>query len=152
MLHEAVGYLAGREEIKPAYRIGEPVPLNLEKGQLAGILDPQGREVGTPLKIGNSSVFTDTHVPGFYAIRTTRFKENIAVNTPALESDLTSIDPASVRQRIVNLNPKPAKPSERRNTAFKAQIEKSQRLWWWLLLAVFILALTETIVANKMYR
>ena len=152
MLHEAVGYLAGREETKPAYRIGEPVPLNLSKGQLAGILDPKGHEVGMSYRSGNRSVFTDTHIPGFYAIRTTRFKEQIAVNTPALESVMRSVDPASVRYKVMQANPKPIKPSEKTDHAIKVEIEKSQHLWWWLLLTVFVLALGETLLANRTYR
>jgi hypothetical protein len=152
MLHEAIGYLAGREEIKPVYRIGDPVPLNMPGGQIAGVLDPKGREVGLPNRSINLSVFTDTSLPGFYAIRTTRFKEHIAVNTPVPESDMTSVEPASVRHKIMNSDPKPVQSSKTPDTPFKAQIEKSQGIWWWLLLSVFILALVETIVANRTYR
>ena len=152
MLHEALGYLAKREEKKSDYRIGEPVPLNISNGKLAGIIDPQGRDVGTAFKPGTSPFFTGTRVPGFYTIRTTRFKEHIAVNTPVLESNLVLDDPASVRKRIMNSDPKPADVPEAAGAVFKAQMEKSQHLWWWLLLLVFVLALGETLVANRTYR
>jgi hypothetical protein len=152
MLHETLNYLAGLENRKFAYRIGEPIPMSKSDGKLIGIIDPQGRDVGGFFKRGAHPFFTNARLPGFYAIRTTNHKEPVAVNPPVLESDLTPMEPAFIRQMITNTDPKPKHASEAAGTVFNMEIEKKQHLWWWLLLLVFILALGETRLANRTYR
>jgi hypothetical protein len=155
-LHEALGYLARRENKKSAYRIGESIPIDVSAGMQAAVtahmIDPRGNKVLIPSEDGPVHYFTGTRMPGFYTVRSGRDKEQVAVNTPVSESNLAPMDPASVRAWVIDSDPKPVHAAEAQSAAMKAQAEKSQRLWWWLLLMVFILALGETLVANRTYR
>ena len=101
---------------------------------------------------GKIPFYTVTRHPGIYAIRAADFKEHIAVNTPVQESDLRAVDPASIRQMIINPDSKPTASTKASISVYNAQKEHSQRIWWWLLLLVFILAVGETLLANRTYR
>jgi hypothetical protein len=152
LIHETLRYLAQREDEKFSYRIGEPVPLRISSGKLVHVVDPRGGEVDLAFAPGKIPFYTATRAPGVYAIHAVNFKKHIVVNTPVKESDLTAVDPASIRQMVINTDSKPTGSTEASIAVYNAQKEHSQRIWWWLLLLVFILAVGETLLANRTYR
>jgi hypothetical protein len=152
LIHETLLYLAPQGDEKFSYGIGEPVPLRTSSGKLVRVVDPDGHEVDLAFAPGKIPFYTATRIPGIYAIRAANFKEYIAVNTLPQESDLTAVDPASIGQMIINPDSKPTGSTETSIAVYKAQKEHLQRLWWWLLLMVFILAVGETLLANRTYR
>ena len=156
-LHESLRYLSRLEEKKRAYRIDEPVPIHLPPRTLVRVVSPQDQStelVAQPQSAepGERQFYSQTGTPGFYQVRSNEFQDFFAVNPDPEESDLTTIDPRTLRNLVLN-------PESETQTLEKTQVsfhnlqeEKSQRFWWWLLLLVVLLAIGETLLANRTFR
>jgi hypothetical protein len=73
----------------------------------------------------------------------------VAVNTPASESDLTSVD---ARELLVGVAMTDADGAAVAGPAGELEREKRQGWWRWLLAAAAVLLLAETVVANRGWR
>jgi hypothetical protein len=71
------------------------------------------------------------------------------VNTPASESDLTSVD---ARELLVGVAMTDADGAAVAGPAGELEREKRQGWWRWLLAAAAVLLLAETVVANRGWR
>lgn len=152
LVHEMLRYLARHEEQKPWYTVGEPVRLMLPAGNALRISAPHDAETILTSAAGGDVFFRDTDRAGFYAVRGRQEPDALAVNVSAGESDLTPGDPSLIGAALVNDVTR--SPVEQRGKAasIAAHVENSQRLWWWILLAVLFLGLGETLLANRTYR
>lgn len=152
LMQETLHYLAMRKEKKQSYTVGEPVRMNLPPGNALRVAAPQGTETVLTSTTGDDVVYRNTLSPGFYAVSGGDRPDFLAVNVSPLESDLTTIAPEEIEALLTNpaasVRPRP----EANLAAMDAQAERSQRLWWWILLAAGLLALGETILANRTYR
>lgn len=76
----------------------------------------------------------------------------IAVNTPANESNLQTLNTGDILDAVLNPETTPTQSASVKNQLLKATLEKPQRLWWWILLAVVCLFVAESLVANRTHR
>jgi len=152
-LHEMLKHLAHTEEKKPSYLVGEKIELTDSFATNTELLDPLGKTVA--LQEGDSHLTFSR--PGVY----TRLRTNedggidkffYAVNTPIEESDFTTLAPADILDEVLNPETKPTQSAAVRTQLLKEELEKPQRLWWWILLAVGLLLVSESVVANRTYR
>jgi len=107
---------------------------------------------GNPLDISNSSRGTfELSEPGFYEVRTASQKAGegafVAVNVSAVESDLTSFDPAEFVTAVSAPGAAGASGAVRELTA--EDHERRQSLWWYLLAGGLLLLAIEAIVASR---
>lgn len=147
LVHETLKYLANTAEKKPSYRVGEKVQLP-NGGRAADIRDPGGRALA--LQEGDDS-FT-LREPGVYSSEGEGQSVYFAANRPVEESDFSSISPAVIVDQVVNPETAPAQSLAVRSQVLKLELERPQRLWWWLLAAVTLMLMVESFVANRTYR
>ncbi len=152
LVHETLRYLAMQEEKEPAYTVGEPVRLRLPTSNAVRIIGPNGAESILSSATAKEVFYRSTDRPGFYEIRGRQEQEALAVNVSSVESNLSFATPEQVSAALVN-DAVRAPVSQAAGVSFiAADAEKSQRLWWWLMLAVLFLALGETFLANRTHR
>jgi len=152
LVHETLRYLAVHEEKKPSYTIGEPVRLLLPVGNVVRVTGPNGAETILTSTRGDDVFYQATDRPGFYDVRGFQEQDVLAVNVSPAESDLSFVDPDQIGTVLVNEARRAPLTQRAGEASIAAQTEKSQRLWWWILLVVLFLGLGETLLANRTYR
>jgi len=149
LVHETLRYLASREQMKPSYTIGEPVPLHLPAGNAVRVTAPAGAETILTSATEDTVYFRATDRPGYFTVRGRQTQDILAVNVAPAESDLAFVAPEQIESALVN---EARRHPDAPNTPIADHAEKSQRLWWWILLLVLFLGLGETLLANRTYR
>ncbi|GAB1260261.1 BatA domain-containing protein [Aurantivibrio plasticivorans] len=151
-IHEMLKHLSNSAERALSYRIGDT--LSLPTG-ITSLNAPDGKsldlvDADQPLQ----DVVLDQR--GIYraTLSTPNGEYDIAyaVNAPIDESDLQTMDPGVLFDSVLNPETKPTQSAEVRSALMKQDIEKPQRIWWYLLLVVFVLLIAEAFQANRTYR
>ncbi len=165
--HELVKYAMRFEGNGESLRVGESVPVSrlnpnfekaLEKASDTGSAFRQGWKVSSPggqaINLTEqelvSSPFLPLEEPGFYETEVWNQRNVVAVNLDPAESDLTPIDPGQMLQSIERTSVKAdsTEPAGLVSSEQRASRERSQSLWWYLILAALGLLVLEGKVAN----
>ncbi len=149
-LHRLALYTSGRDATPFARTTGQNWLLS---GALkdAAVLSPDGSII-RPAKdtVGSTVALREA---GVYALYEGRVQGEptalIAVNAPANESDLTSVDP---RELLLGVRQSTATADATNEVPTRSEVEGRQRLWRMLLIAVALLLLGETFMANRGWR
>ena len=172
-VHRITEYLAGRAESMPWFVTGQVVDLanpealltaGLVSSEAAGLVDgldqvalsPQGGSLPLPAGDGPRYLPLDEH--GFYTVRQPGSDPArpfvIAVNVDLEESNLARIDPEELALQIEapgaapGAGPRLGEAMELR----RADQERRQSLWRWLLVVALALFAAETVVSNWVSR
>ena len=156
-IYECIDYLATRgsmyERAGRAYRLtGEAVRLPVEASQ---VVLPSGERVLVEQSRTGTKLFTQTRQPGLYQVQTGETPWTFAVNLDTRESDFARLDHEAFASAVVN---PVAKSPESRQTeslarhARDTEMERRQRLWWFLGFTLIALVLGETLLANRTHR
>lgn len=152
LLHEAMRYLAGSREQKMSYRIGDLVPVPVPTNGAARVTSPVGKITQLRSKPDGIAFFQTTADPGFYRTRSGSLKGSFAVNAALSESELISVKPEEIRDRVILSESTVEQDRAQKKSSIAIEMEKKQQTWWWVLLLVFALSLVETFLANRTYR
>jgi hypothetical protein len=152
LLHETVRYLAASRDKKMSYRVGDLVPVAMPPDGAARVTSPQGVETLLRSKPQGPVFYQATDAPGFYQTRSGSLVGSFAVNVPPRESELASVDPEEIRDRLIDSETAGDTAGAQQSSPLRIALEKSQRSWWWVLLLVLVLSLFETLLANRTYR
>ena len=149
-LHRLALYTSGRDATSLARTTGQSWLLSgvlKEPAVLApggSILRPAKDTVGSTVALREA---------GVYALYEGRVQGEptalIAVNAPANESDLTSVDP---RELLLGVRQSTATADATNEVPTRSEVEGRQRLWRALLIAVALVLLGETFMANRGWR
>ena len=149
-LHRLVLYTSGRDATTLARSTGQSwlLPGALEQPAVltpgGAILRPDRDTVGSTVALRES---------GVYALYEGRVQGEpaglLAVNAPTYESDLTPVD---ARELLLGVRQSAAARDAIHDIPTPAEVEGRQRLWRLLLVAVAVLLLAETLVANRGWR
>ena len=167
-LHESIKYLALKDvDAAPNYRVGDSVELKVsddENGDAArskeiAVFNPNNvetrlqRNTDTTEALSRGSVFyDDTAVPGIYSAHTSGAAPYyFVVNIDTTESDLAARDVEELRSMLKGAADESVeeKPTQELVAQYHEDVEKSQNVWIYLMLAVFALAVTEMFLANR---
>ena len=151
-MHETLRYLALHAEKKSAYTVGEPVRLVLPTDSAVRVIGPNGAEAILTSATAKEVFYRSTDRPGFYDVRGRQEQDILAVNVSSVESALSFVPPEQIGASLVNDAPRMSVTQPESVSSIAAYTEKSQRLWWWVLLAVLFLGLGETLLANRTSR
>ncbi len=168
-VHELARYASGAREAFESFTAGQVVDVTdaraMESAGLGAIaeaiaaseervvLAPSG--ASSELTDGSSSHFLQLSEAGFYEIRPPGRGDlrpvSVAVNVDRGESDLSALDPeelvASLRSGGDVL---PAGDTERAAALRRADQERRQSWWRWLLLGAFGILIIETVLSNRL--
>jgi len=101
-------------------------------------------------RLTESDVFT-VEEPGIYKTEVRNLNYPLAVNLPHGESDLSGMDPARFNEMIERTADHRASNDAGGATAEERQAwERSQGVWWYLIIAAACLLLAESWLANRM--
>jgi hypothetical protein len=165
--HELVKYAMRFEGDGASLRVGESVPVSrlnpnfekaLDKASDTGSAFRQGWKVSSPggqaIKLSEqelvSSPFLALEEPGFYETQVWNLNSVVAVNLDPAESDLTPADPAQMLQSIERTAAKTDSTEQAGlvSPEQRASRERSQSLWWYLILTALGLLVLEGKLAN----
>jgi hypothetical protein len=148
------------------YFVGDPVPMPSQMS--SGTADIQIRKPdGFTVNVGrDQQVFTQTDLPGIYSISDSTPSANpqsairnpqfFAVNLPAAESRTDPMPLEDLEKLGVSLKPATAVVSDATRLAARhnsfSEMESRQKLWRWVLVALFLLLLLETWLAGWLTR
>ena len=130
----------------------------LGTGGLAGaeyvVMSPSGSRIA--VDVGERAGFIDLDEQGFYEVHDASAAETdpltLAVNVDLAESDLSAVDPeelsSALTGRVGGERADAAPPRE----VGAADLERRQAIWWYLLVAAFLLLVAETVVSNRLSR
>ncbi len=156
-LYECIDYLASRgsmyEREARAYRLtGEAVRLPIEASH---VMLPSGEQIPVEASRTGTKLFTRTRQPGLYRVQTGGSPRTFAVNLDTRESDFARLDPEAFASAVVNPVTKSPESRETESLAMyarDAEVERRQRLWWFLGFTLIALVLGETLLANRTHR
>lgn len=174
-VHRLAEYVGGRTEAVPWFRVGQVVDLadpkaletaGLVSAEAAGLaegldqvaLSPSGTSRQLPANEGPRYLPLEQH--GFYTVRPPGADPArpfvMAVNVDLEESNLETIDPQELVLQIT-ASSAAADPSGVQNLEQAAELqradqERRQSLWRWLLIAALVLLIGETVLSNWVSR
>lgn len=169
-LHESIKYLALKDvDAAPNYRVGDSVELKVsddENGDAArskeiAVFNPNNVETRlqwnedtdtTEAPSRGSVFYDDTAVPGIYSVHTSGATPYyFVVNVDTTESDLAARDVEELTSMLKGAADESVeeKPTTELVAQYHEDVEKSQNVWIYLMLAVFALAVTEMFLANR---
>jgi len=99
----------------------------------------------------DATKFSDTDQPGRYRLRQGDREQLFAVNVAAAETRTSPLDVVQLEQRGVLMgNGKSYQQQlEKLRQMRDVQLEAKQNVWQWLIVAVLILLIVETVIANR---
>ena len=155
-LHEAIKYLAlKRTEQRPDYRVGDSVELSGYEhpaGTEIAIFTPNGEETRTQINEHGSVFYDKTEQPGLYSAHISgEVPRYFAINPDTVESDLASRDVEELTSMLTGDSEAVATivATSEMITQYHEDVEKNQDVWWYLMLGLFLLAITEMFFANR---
>ncbi len=155
-LYETIKYLAlRRTEERPDYRIGDLVELGgyqLPPGTEIAIFNPAGEETRTELNENGGVIYDTTEQPGIYSAHISGEQPHyFVVNPDTVESDLTTRDPEELTSMLASGEAAASTEviTAETITRYHGEVEKNQGVWWYLILGVFLLAVGEMFIANR---
>ena len=152
-VHQLVRTLAVFRDRPSSLTVGQvaapDTPADAARPRVA--VDPSGRAV--PLDAARGDTFEVT-MPGFYEVRQGGLSSGapmlVAANVDLTESDLTSLDPATITAALAGAGETGTTTAAAATVPRDEVTEQSQRLWWYLLLAGMLLLIGESVVASRM--
>ncbi len=153
LVHQMVRYLAGYTERRAALVVGQAVDLDAARRLVGAGSDfvieaPSGNRA--PLSASAGAVPLDE--PGFYTLRALNADlapQAVAVNVDPVEADLTPLDVDAFLAAVAP-GERGASASAQAAQISPAERERRQGLWWYLVIGAVVLALGETILANRL--
>jgi hypothetical protein len=149
-VHETLRHLAQAENIKRDFEVG--TSFNLGGNAPAGI-DISATDVnGEPLEFAGDGYSITARQPGFIKATINGNSLNYSINVLAGESNLAKAPVSNLYDRIINPDTSPVQSRQVQTEQLVAELERPQRIWWWILCLAAILILVESIIANRTYR
>jgi hypothetical protein len=148
-IHETLRYLVQSETRPRAYQIGDTVNFN-PAGDVVSV--EAVNAAGEALTFTNGNYVAIAAMPGLLRATIDGVESRYAVNLLPAESNFIRTAPATLYDMIINADTSPVQSREVRTAQLIEELERPQRIWWWILALVMALLLAETVIANRTYR
>ncbi len=144
-VHQTLHWLSSLQAGKTDFRIGDTIPLKGAQGTWHAL------DAARPQPDRQVSGSVRPSVPGLYEFSDGKTRQDFAVNTPLIESDLTPW-PDAAQLTAFESKADPQTVDAVNDAAMRLSdevAESRQRLWWWLLALAGVALLGELAVANR---
>tara|TARA_B110000858_G_scaffold197865_1_gene261213 strand:- start:21022 stop:23046 length:2025 start_codon:yes stop_codon:yes gene_type:complete len=148
-VHETLRYLVQQNPKQRAYQVGDS--LDLDPSGTAGNIEAIDT-AGNLIEFMDDNFITTATTPGMISARVDGNPVNFAVNGIPEESIFDRMPVENLYDQIINPDTEPKKSSEVRTEQLIEELERPQRVWWWILCLTMLLILAEAFVANRTYR
>ena len=148
-IHGTLRHLVQPELKQRAYSIGDTFSVDIsDEANLVTAQNPRGEEI----IFANQDYVVEAALPGFIEANVDGESMLFAINPDPEESNLSRTPAEDLFDSIINPDTNPIKSRETQNAQLALELERSQRIWWWLLCLVMGLILVESLIANRTYR
>ncbi len=148
-IHETLRHLVQPELKQRAYSIGDSFSVDIsDEANLVTAQNPRGEEI----IFANQNYVVEAALPGFIEANVDGESMLFAINPDPEESNLSRTPVEDLFDSIINPDTNPIKSRETQNAQLASELERSQRIWWWILCLVMGLILVESLIANRTYR
>ena len=157
-LYQTVDYLADQLSSRTRsnqyyYLVGDAARLLLRGSGI--VTTPSGEPLSVTSENTEMPTFSSTHQPGLYTLQTGGSKWAFAVNLDTRESDFTRLDLEEFLAAVINPATESQEAQEMKTQASLLQneeLERRQRLWWYMALGLLALMVGEAFLASKTHR
>lgn len=163
-VHRMMRYLAGYEEVRPFFIVGETLKLTRESPDksIQALMDGGGDLVvqapsgnRTIVQAGAGEPVVELTEQGFYEIRQVDGGKVppafVAVNIDPSESDLAKLDIEEFLGAVTPMGDEGSVGARARKLTVEER-EHRQQLWWYLLIAAMLMLVAETAISNRLSR
>ena len=148
-IHETLRHLVQPELKQRAYSVGDTLSLDISgEADLVNARNPRGEEI----TFANENYVVEAALPGFIEANVDGEITLFAINPDPGESNFSRAPVENLFDSIINPDTNPVKSRETQNAQLASELERSQRIWWWILCLVMGLILVESLIANRTYR
>lgn len=156
-LYQSVDYLAAQgsfDDRRSTYYhlVGETVRL---PDDVTTVISPSNVPITIERSDTEMPLFTETTEPGLYVRSGAGDEGHFAINLDTRESDFTRMDIEEFVVAVINPITESQEAQEMKSQANQmqnAEIERRQRLWWYLSLFLLAVVLGETFLASRTHR
>ena len=147
-VHETLRHLVQGEVKRRAYEVGDRFSVDInDSGAVAAVRGPDGGAMAF-----DPDFIVEAGMPGVIRAEIGDGGENFAVNTAAVESNLARVAVATLTDSIINPDTDVVRSRDVQMAELVEELERPQRIWWWILLLAMALLLAESVLANRTYR
>ncbi len=147
-VHETLRHLVQTEVRQRAYQVGDNIQLvSADESAQISATDSAGQD----LQLNNNALMAVAR-PGIYTASINDAASRYAVNILPEEADFTRVAAATVYDAVINPDTSPIQSREVRTAQLIEELERPQRVWWYILALVMLLLLAEALIANRTYR
>jgi hypothetical protein len=148
-VHETLRHLVQPELKQRSYQIGDSFSLD-PSGQTEAVnaVDANGNEI----QFTNDNFVIQAATPGFITTEIDGESSRFAINILPEESNFARTPVENLYDSIINPDTNPVRSREVQTAQLIEELERPQRIWWWILSLVMVLIIVEAIIANRTYR
>lgn len=148
-VHETLRHLVQQNPKQRAYQVGDTFDMD-SSGTAASIEATDA--AGNAIQFANGNFLATALMPGMINARIDGNPVNFAVNSIPEESNFSRTPVANLYDQIINPDTEPNQSREVRTAQLIEELERPQRVWWWILCLVMLLIVSESLIANRTYR
>ncbi|MDP6414384.1 MAG: BatA domain-containing protein [Gammaproteobacteria bacterium] len=148
-VHETLRHLVQPPVKQRAYQIGDSFSLDQSgEAETVSAVDSNGDSID----FSNDGYVITAATPGLINASVDGENARFAINILPAESNFTRTAVATLYDSIINPDTNPIRSREVQTAQLVEELERPQRLWWWILTLVMLLVITEAVIANRTYR
>ncbi len=147
-VHETLRHLVQTETRQRDYQVGDNI--NLDPNQNANEFSVTDAN-GDALDVSPDAIVAAIR-PGILNATIDQIPVRLAVNFQPEESDFTRVAPETLYDAVINPDTNPIQSREVQTAQMIEELERPQRMWWYILVLVMLLLLAEAAIANRTYR
>ncbi len=148
-VHETLRHLVQPESNQRSFRIGDNFALD-SSGD-ANVITAQDAN-GNAIEFTNDGFVIQAATPGFISADIDGESVQFAVNILPEESNFARTPIDNLYDAIINPDTNPIRSREVQTAQLIEELERPQRIWWWLLVLVMALIIAEALIANRTFR
>ena len=148
-VHQTLRHLVQPESKQRAYQVGDNFSL-VPSGEATSVsaTDTNGQDIN----FSNDEFMITATTPGLITVEVDGKIERYAVNILPEESNFIRITVSTLYDSIINPDTNPIQSREVQTAQLIEELERPQRIWWWILSLVMLLVIAEAVIANRTYR
>ncbi|NKB32333.1 MAG: VWA domain-containing protein [Pseudomonadales bacterium] len=148
-VHETLRHLVQPESNQRSFQVGDN--FSLDPGGEATAITAEDAN-GNEIEFTNDGFVIQAATPGFISADIDGESTQFAINILPEESNFARTPVANLYDSIINPDTNPIRSREVQTAQLIEELERPQRIWWWILSLVMALIIAEALIANRTYR
>lgn len=148
-VHQTLRHLVQSETKQRSYQVGDVFSLE-PSGEATSVTATDAS--GDNINFSNDGFVITATTPGLITAEVDGEVIRYAVNVLPEESNFARTAVATIYDAIINPDTNPIQSREVQTAQLIEELERPQRLWWWILSLVMLLVIVEAVIANRTYR